>query len=333
MIFFLVESEFDAEDVMASLDAAYNGLGANVEVRAGLTRKEIMSKTNIYYHVIGGDAGLALKPIDTVSPEQMYAAVKNFIADKEAARFSASNPGVPIAYTLRYLSTRDVARMSYSVTYGHQDCEAVLKALADVTVTFDTVHIIDDADHPGWAKGKGDIRLRFKVNGEEYWYPGPEEYSGYKEMDSDSWHPIEISVPISLQEDDSLMISVEGFDDEGNRAVVSDDDYLGAVQDKYLYTPSRWGSRSHCGNQALCTFSVERISSRADGQFEIFYTVNVKWIRDSDDPNVKLNNQSTDRCLNIHSGQHDFEGGPVTSYTCADTTDQEWILFEVSAAL
>lgn len=41
---------------------------------------------------------------------------------------------------------------------------------------------------------------------------------------------------------------------------------------------------------------------------------------------VKLKNQSTDRCLNIHRGRHDFEGGPVTSYSCADTPDQEWEL-------
>lgn len=41
---------------------------------------------------------------------------------------------------------------------------------------------------------------------------------------------------------------------------------------------------------------------------------------------VKLENESTDRCLNIHRGQHDYEGGPVTSYSCADTKDQEWKL-------
>lgn len=41
---------------------------------------------------------------------------------------------------------------------------------------------------------------------------------------------------------------------------------------------------------------------------------------------IKLKNQSTERCLNIHGGRADREGGPVTSYTCAKTKDQEWRL-------
>jgi len=55
----------------------------------------------------------------------MFDAVRNFITNKEAAVFSASNPGEPIAYTLRYLDDRSLARMSYSVTYGKKDCNNI----------------------------------------------------------------------------------------------------------------------------------------------------------------------------------------------------------------
>lgn len=39
---------------------------------------------------------------------------------------------------------------------------------------------------------------------------------------------------------------------------------------------------------------------------------------------VKLRNESTGRYLNIHRGNHDFEGAPVTVYSPAETPDQEW---------
>lgn len=39
---------------------------------------------------------------------------------------------------------------------------------------------------------------------------------------------------------------------------------------------------------------------------------------------VKLQNERTGRCLNIHRGRHDYEGAPVTAYSPAETPDQKW---------
>jgi len=44
---------------------------------------------------------------------------------------------------------------------------------------------------------------------------------------------------------------------------------------------------------------------------------------------IKLENAGTERCLNIHRGRHDFQGAPVTSYSCASTRDQRWELIRL----
>lgn len=45
---------------------------------------------------------------------------------------------------------------------------------------------------------------------------------------------------------------------------------------------------------------------------------------------IQLQSQATGRCLNIHGGKHDHEGGPVTSYSCARTPDQRWKLIRLA---
>ncbi|WP_299843999.1 RICIN domain-containing protein [uncultured Roseovarius sp.] len=46
---------------------------------------------------------------------------------------------------------------------------------------------------------------------------------------------------------------------------------------------------------------------------------------------IKLDNVSTNRCLNVHGGKDNFDGGAATVYSCARTPDQDWeILFSGS---
>ena len=122
MVFFVAEATHDASELQAALKAAVQGLN-NVEVSADLTAEQVLNKSKIYYYVIGGDAGLSLQPI--ASSDNMFASVQRFIGDRNAADFSASNPGAPIAYTLNYLKDRQPARMSYFVSYDKKDCAFV----------------------------------------------------------------------------------------------------------------------------------------------------------------------------------------------------------------
>ena len=123
MVFFVAESTHDSKEVGAALDVAVKGGLGSGTVESGLTYEEVLARTNVYYYVVGGAAGLALAPIDTASPAEMFTAVKSFIANPKAADFSAENPGSPIAYSLKYLKDRRPARMSYNVSYDKKNCE------------------------------------------------------------------------------------------------------------------------------------------------------------------------------------------------------------------
>lgn len=142
MVFLLAESDYSSEDVQFALDAAFKGWGADVKTNFDLSAQEIMSRTKVVYQVLGGDAGLMLEPINTASPQEMFESVKEAIANKEVANFGPNSPGVPIAYTLRYLSTRQIARMSYSVTYGKKECTTV-GGDARLTVEFQNAMLLD----------------------------------------------------------------------------------------------------------------------------------------------------------------------------------------------
>lgn len=122
MVFFVAESTHDALEVKSALGAAVRGGPGSVKADSGLSFEEILSRSRIYYYVIGGAADLALAPIKAASDQEMFSAVKNFIGDRQSANFSAENPGAPIAYTLNYLSDRTPAKMAYEVNYDRRDC-------------------------------------------------------------------------------------------------------------------------------------------------------------------------------------------------------------------
>ena len=156
MVFFVAESEHESTEVEAALKAAVRGGAGSGKVDSGLTYDQVMARTKVNYYVIGGDAGLALSPIDSATPGEMFQKVKEFIAGsndgengRTAAVYSASSPGVPIAYTLNYLSDRTPARMSYSVSYDQKDCTFAYPeqpAKLKVEVTFDTIYASQRCD-------------------------------------------------------------------------------------------------------------------------------------------------------------------------------------------
>ncbi len=123
MVFFVAESEHNSQEVQVALSAAVRGGAGSGTVDSGLTYEQVMARSKVYYYAIGGSADLALSPIGAASPGEMFNAVKSFISDRDAANFSASNPGAPISYTLNYLKDRSPARMSYVVNYDKKDCD------------------------------------------------------------------------------------------------------------------------------------------------------------------------------------------------------------------
>lgn len=140
VVFFVLESQYSANSMTAALQGAYGQQGrASIDVETGLTYDQIMSNTSVTYFVRGGDAGLALALIDNPT-DGMYEALKQFLADPEAANYSPSSPGAPIAYTLRYLSNRAVAAMSYSVAYDRKECNTNLVRDAKIEFALEDIY-------------------------------------------------------------------------------------------------------------------------------------------------------------------------------------------------
>ena len=95
--------------------------------------KEILEKSSITTITIGGNAEVASEA----------ATAKNFgdlnaIITGENAVYSKNNPGVPIAYTVRYLKDNTFARMGYTTDYEVQECNTVPLPAAKINVKNNT---------------------------------------------------------------------------------------------------------------------------------------------------------------------------------------------------
>lgn len=124
-VYLFLRSSYGAALVEAALKGAISAEAATVKIDGNLTYQDVMSRTRVSYVVRGGDAGLALAPIDAASaenPNALYDAIRSLLANRQAATFSAGNPGIPISYTLRYLVDNKVASTSYEITYDRRDC-------------------------------------------------------------------------------------------------------------------------------------------------------------------------------------------------------------------
>ena len=150
MVFFVAESTHEASEVEASLRAAVQGLSGKAVLDSGLTHEQVMARTKVYYYVVGGAAGLALSPIDSATPGEMFSKVKAFIADRQSANFTAANPGAPIAYTLKYLKDRTPAKMSYNIVYDKKDCS--FDYPTPVTPTYSFKLELSNIDGEAWVR-------------------------------------------------------------------------------------------------------------------------------------------------------------------------------------
>ena len=84
MVVFTFESEYSAEEMGAALDFAYSG-GVDVSGDVSVTYKDIISNSKITAFILGGDAGSAVRTIDS------YEALISFI--KEGGNYSRQSPG------------------------------------------------------------------------------------------------------------------------------------------------------------------------------------------------------------------------------------------------
>ncbi|HEX5064144.1 MAG TPA: thiol-activated cytolysin family protein [Kofleriaceae bacterium] len=139
MIVFTFESQYSASELGAALDFAYSG-GVEVKGDVSVTYKDILSSSKITAFILGGDAGTAVKTIDS------YDSLIDFI--KTGGNYTRESPGAPIAYKLSYLKDNSPARMSFTTDYEVKDCVRVAQK---IKVTLNSIAVDDDGGDGGGA--------------------------------------------------------------------------------------------------------------------------------------------------------------------------------------
>ena len=163
-VLFVARSSLGSSYVTAALNGAYNGASATVKVDSSMTYKDVMKNTSITYIVRGGDAGLALEPLKNASPDEMYDKIKEFLANRNAATWSPQNPGIPVAYTLRYLYDRTVAMKGMSTTYNRRDCKTIAAEAYRFRLEVDNI----DDDVYVWLDSETDATRKAMTNDSQF---------------------------------------------------------------------------------------------------------------------------------------------------------------------
>lgn len=91
------------------------------EIDINSTYEEVLEESSINIITIGGNAEVSSSAVDAANMSEGPGAL-NYIITGENAVYSATNPGVPIAYTIRYLNDNSIAKMGYTTDYTVEEC-------------------------------------------------------------------------------------------------------------------------------------------------------------------------------------------------------------------
>ncbi|MEX0995560.1 MAG: thiol-activated cytolysin family protein [Flavobacteriaceae bacterium] len=116
-----------------------------------VTFDEILQNSSMSLVTIGGNAEVALSSINTANIEDGPGSLNQVITGENAV-YSRNNPGVPIAYTIRYLKDNSLAKMGYTTDYRVEECGSFPYQHQEITVTNDCYH---------------DTRFRFRYKGQD----------------------------------------------------------------------------------------------------------------------------------------------------------------------
>lgn len=144
VLLFLLESEKTESEMNAEVEASFNGLVASGGVNASIHLERLQEKTTMKVFVVGGNAQDA---VAINSPDD----VENYIT--QGGNFSSQSPGVPIAYTLRFLKDNSVAKVVQSSEYTVRSCEVIPATPFEITPSGDYAwpaqHVNGDGEYGG----------------------------------------------------------------------------------------------------------------------------------------------------------------------------------------
>jgi hypothetical protein len=175
MIYYMVESDSAASKTKKTLEAGFKAWGANLDAKFSDEDKSVMEATSISALIVGGSADGAVKAIDGIDQ------IREFI--KDGGDVSTNNIGVPISYTLNFVSDGSIANVVVASEYTLRECEVVTE---DITITpdntpkyfcADRVNQIGDNEFDGngpevdgkfiLSEENGDIYMTIDVNFKE----------------------------------------------------------------------------------------------------------------------------------------------------------------------
>jgi hypothetical protein len=105
-----IETDYTASELNASLDAAYSTGLLDVEIRSGLTKRQVLENSNIKTVVYGGSsAGLG----------QIETGYQGFIEVVHASiQLGINSPGAPLIYRFRHLCDNTLAQVTLTSQYA-----------------------------------------------------------------------------------------------------------------------------------------------------------------------------------------------------------------------
>jgi thiol-activated cytolysin len=91
--------------------------GVSVDLSLETRYKSILQRSSITVVTIGGNAEVASQAVTAQSFGDLYPIITGV-----NATYSKSNPGVPIAYTVRFLKDNTIAKMGFTTDYTANEC-------------------------------------------------------------------------------------------------------------------------------------------------------------------------------------------------------------------
>ncbi len=151
LAYYCFESDMTQSDLKATLDAAFSNTKVSAQVDVTYKQKLIDNKTKITGLILGGNGSNAVEAISGIDGFYSYI--------KQGGDYSATSPGLPIAYTLRRISDNGVFNVVNYSDYVVNECSSTTGSVKMNSLK----HSIGSQDDKIW--GTIDVNLGYDDTG------------------------------------------------------------------------------------------------------------------------------------------------------------------------
>lgn len=113
-VFILIESKTLSMEQLSGVEANFNGILLGGSVSADQTMSKLLEEKSIQVVVMGGAADVAVDLITDIHE------LNNYL--KAGANFSIQSPGIPLSYTLRFITNNDIAKLQLYDEFTLSEC-------------------------------------------------------------------------------------------------------------------------------------------------------------------------------------------------------------------